>query len=313
MTSLITGGAGFIGSTLAHTLVERGEDVVLLVRTVRQERLGDILDKVKIEQGDVGVFAHVFNAVKTYKVKNIYHTGAMLSKESENNPWGAFQTNIIGLYNMLEAARLLDVERMMFTSSTAVFGMGVGPDIYDTTPQRPHDMYGISKQFGEGMGKFYRRKFGLDFRSIRFPGVIGPGALTPGHWELEMIEHAFNGEPYECPYPPETKLSIIWYKDAARAADMVLRAPRENIQMINYNITGLPGMVSAGELAEGVKKFIPGARITFSKTPLPLPFYSFIKVLDDEYARKEWGWKPELTTLDQVLGAFINELKMRKN
>jgi threonine 3-dehydrogenase len=312
MSILITGGAGFIGSTLAHNLVERGEEVVLFIRTLRKERIGDILDKVKIVRGDVGILAHVLNAVKTYNVKTIYHTGAMLATESDNNPWGSFQTNIVGFYNVMEAARLLDVERVMFASSIATFGMGVGIDIYDDTSQRPHDMYALSKLFGENYGKFYRNRFGIDFRSVRYPTITGPGVMTPGHWDVEMIECALKGIPYECPYSPEAKVPLMWYKDAARVAELLLQTPKENIKTVNYNVAGIPGMVSTTQLAEAVRKYVPGARITFSTNPLPLAFHSYFNVWDDGCARKELGWQPELTTLEQFISAFKDELKARQ-
>jgi threonine 3-dehydrogenase len=312
MASLITGGAGFIGAELAHMLVERGEDVVLFVRTVRKERIGDILDEVKVIQGDIGIGPHIFNAVKENKVTRIYHTGSMLATESDNNPWGSFQTNVGGVYNVLEAARLLDVERVMFTSTIGTYGYGVGSEITDTTLQRPHEMYGVGKLFGEGLGKFYRRRFGLDFRSIRYPTVTGPGVVTPGHWDAEMVEYAVAGKPYECQVAREATVPLMWYKDAARAADLVLQAPKDNIKMVNYNVAGIPGMVSANDLAQAVKRLIPSAVITFAKKPLPLSFHAYFKVWDDSCARKEWGWKPQHTDLNETLVRFIEELKARK-
>lgn len=310
MASLVTGGAGFIGAELAHMLVASGEDVVLFVRTIRKERIGDIQDRVKVVQGDLGNWSHVLGAVKDYKVTRIYHTGAMLSMESDANPWGSFQTNVVGIYNVLEAARLLDVERVMFTSTLGAFGAGVGPELTDTSLQRPHEMYGVSKLFGEGLGRFYRRRFGLDFRSIRYPTVVGPGVpASPAHWDAPMIECAIRGQPYECPVSGDASAPMIYYKDASRAAVMVLQAPKEKIQMVNYNVAGVAAMVSARDLEVTIKKYIPGAAITYTKNPPPLPFHSYIKVWDDAYARQEWGWKPQVTTIDELVTAFIDEMR----
>lgn len=309
MAKLITGGAGFIGSELAHMLVDHGEEVVLFVRTIRKDRIGDIEDKVKMAQGDLGNWSHVLNAVKDYKITHIYHLGSVLPPESDANPWTAFRTNIIGTYNVLEAARLLNVDKVMFSSAIGAFGAGAGTELTDVTLQRPHEFYGVGKLFCEGLGRFYRKQFGLDFRSVRYPAVIGPGITAPGRWYALMIEHAVMGKPYECPVYETLTYPVMYYKDAARAADMVLQAPKENIQMVNYNVAGVTSIVSAKELEQGIKRHIPDAVITYTSKPRAPHFLSYVRVWDDTYARKEWGWKPAYLTIDQIVYDFIKEMK----
>jgi|WetSurMetagenome_2_1015567.scaffolds.fasta_scaffold115557_2 threonine 3-dehydrogenase len=312
MVKLITGGTGNIGAELAHILVQRGEDVVLFDRTIKHHRINIIEKQVRIVQGDLSNRSEVMNAVKNNKISVIYHIGAMLSYACEQNPWSAFQSNVIGTYNVLEAARLFDVEQVMFASSGATFSLELGPETTDTTIQRPTTIYGVTKLQGEGMGRYYRTRFGLDFRSIRYPAVTGPGVKNPAHWHSAMIECAILGEPFECPVTEESTLStILFIKDAGRAADMVLQAPKEKIKMVNYNIAGVPVKISAKELEREIKKQIPGAIITYKPDPEVMEIqklHSSINVFDDSYAREEWAWKPENNTVGGVVSAFIHKI-----
>jgi nucleoside-diphosphate-sugar epimerase len=164
MRTLITGGTGFIGAEVARVLIGRGStDITLFDVRDSRWRLDDIGDDVTIVKGDVGNFSHVLEAVRSSRAEMIYHLGAMLSLPSEQDPPAAFHANAIGTFQIFEAARLLDVKRVVFASSTATFGFDLpaGP-IDDLSLQRPQTFYGACKLFGENMGRFYRRKYGID-------------------------------------------------------------------------------------------------------------------------------------------------------
>jgi threonine 3-dehydrogenase len=312
MAKLITGGTGFIGAELAHRLVARGEETVLFDIAINFKRIDDIKDKVKIIQGDLSNYSEVFNVVKDNGIKTIYHLGSMLGVMSDINPWGSFKTNIIGTYNVLEAARLLEVERVMFTSSLATFRLETGAEITDTTIQRPTNMYGVAKLYAEGLGRYYRKRFGLDFRAVRYPGILGPGVKAPGLWPGPMVENAILGKPFECFVTEESSGPLIFFKDAARAADMVIQAPKENIKMINYNVAGDVPPVTAKDLEQAIKRHIPKAVITYKPDPAMMEIFwpfSKIRVWDDNCARREWGWKPAYPTIDSMVLAFIDEMK----
>ena len=316
MANLITGGTGVIGAELAHILVGREEETVLFDIAINLERINDIKDKVKVVQGDLSNWSEVCNVVNSNKITNIYHLGSMLNVMSEDNPWGSFQTNVIGTCNVLEAARLFDVEKIMFTSSMATYDLEAGTEITDTTIQRPTTIYGVGKLYSEGLGRFYRTKFGLDFRSIRYPGVIGPGVRTPGHWGEPMIENAVLGKPYECFVVEDSAIPMMFFKDAARAADRVLQAPKENIKMVNYNVAGCISAITAKELEQAIKRRIPDAVVIYKISPgiMEKPkIFSRIRVWDDSYAKKEWGWKPAYPTIDDIVFAFIEEIKTHPN
>ena len=313
MAKLITGGTGVAGAALAHLLVERGENIVLFDVAINRARIDDIENKVKVVRGDLANWSEVMNVVKDNKIKGIYHLGSMLSLPSEANPWASFQANVVGTYNVFEAARLFDVERIVFTSTGGTFGLETGgKTITDTTIQRPTLMYGIGKLYCEGLGRFYRSKFGLDYRGIRYPGVIAPGVTTPGagQWCPWMIEHAIQGKPYESFAPEFAVNSLLHVKDCARAADVAYEAPRENIKMVNYNISGTVS-VSGGELADYLRKRYPGIKITFNPTPDVVRIWKTLNLskIDDSCARKELGWAPAYNTLEDIVSEFEKEMK----
>jgi threonine 3-dehydrogenase len=308
MTKLITGGTGYVGSELARLLVERGEKVVLFDITVNSSRIADIANKCTVIQGDLSNYSHVMNAVKDNGIMQIYHLGSMLTNASDLNPWGSFQTNVIGTYNVLEAARIFNVEKMMFTSTFGTFGLLLDEVLTDISIQRPITFYGCGKLYCEGLGRYYNRKFGLDFRSIRYAQMIGPGVRTQGHWAPAMIEDAINGKVNECIYAyPETAISMIYVKDAARAADMVLHAPRDNIKMMNYNVAGISDFVTAAELERTLGNRYKDSKVIYkpdaSLEEIGNDFRT-LKRFDDSYARDEWGWYPEYNTLDRIINAF---------
>ncbi|MFC1901137.1 NAD-dependent epimerase/dehydratase family protein [Chloroflexota bacterium] len=310
MASLITGGTGLVGAELAHILVKEGEEVVVFNRNIRHDRIDDIEDKVKAVSGDLGDWSQVMNVVKDNKITDIYHMGAMLSRVSEDNHSGSFQANIMGSYYVLEAARLFNVKRMMFTSSIATFGLGREDVVSDTTIQRPTMIYGVAKLYIEGLGRWYRNKFGLDFRSIRYPDVEGPSVRTPGHWVPYMIEDAVLGKQHDSLAPETRGTWMISVQDAARAAYGVLHADKESIKMVNYNVTGPNDPVYAKDIEAAIKKIIPEFKVTYPpEQPGPGPRMGRIGRFDDSCAREEWGWKPEHPTVEQIVEAFIEAMR----
>ena len=315
MSILITGGTGFIGVGLAQKLVERDEEVILFDIAPQTERVAEIKDRVKIVRGDLKVWPEVMNVVKENNVEDIFHLGAMLSVPSEYNPWGSFQTNVAGMMNVLEAARLFGVKRVVFPSSIASYGLDTGEVITDETLQRPITMYGISKVYGELLGRFYRRKFNLDFRCLRYCGIIGPGVKTPGvaQYNAWMIENAILGKPFECFVTEDTAVPVTYFKDAIHATLMLYDAPKEQIKTVSYNISEVSPAPTAKELELTIKKFIPEAKITYKPDPLVMEFYrnQSMKVIDDTRAREEWGWQPLYNDLEEIVADFIQEVRTR--
>jgi nucleoside-diphosphate-sugar epimerase len=318
MSKLITGGTGFLGSQLAHLLVERGDDVVLFDVNVNLNRVKEIKDRVKIIQGNLAVWPEVMNAVKDNGVDGIYHLGSMLSLPSQANPWASFQANVCGTMNVLEAARLFDVDRVVFTSSLATYGLGVPQVVTDETLQRPTSFYGCGKVYCELVGRFYRTKFDLDFRTFRSPTLVGPGVKTPGvtQYISLMLENAALGRPYECYVAEQTKSAgFMYFKDSVRAVDMLYQAPKENIKMINYNVSGLDKSVSTKELEETIKKHVPEFSVIYKPDEEVVTYMKkyedAMQVIDDTRAREEWGWNPAYKDLDSIVSDYLEEMRTR--
>jgi threonine 3-dehydrogenase len=313
MAVLITGGTGFIGAEVVRLLLERGATkVVSMDRRALMSRLSDVADQVELRRGDVGNFGHVLRAVKDTRPTTIYHFGAMLSVPSEDDPAGSVQANAMGTFHVLEAARLFDVRQVIFASTIATFGADIpGNVIRDDTLQRPNLLYGACKLFGEHVGLYYRRKHGLDFRSVRYPSVVGPGVRSAGvvQYTSWMIEESVKGNPFTAQVAPRTRCPILYYKDAARAAVELADAPREAIRTVNYLVDGIRPTPSAAELAEAVRAHVPNARIECQPDEeLQSLLDRALLRLDDSNARIEWGWKPRYD-LDEMIRDFVRQMR----
>ncbi len=241
--------------------------------------------------------------------------GSMLSVPSDANPWASFQVNVVGTMHVLEAARLFDVSKVIFTSSLTTYGLACPSVVTDETIQRPTTMYGCGKLYCEVLGMFYRNRFGLDFRTVRYASVVGPGVRTPGvaQWNAWMIEYPALGKPFECFVTAETKVPVIYFKDAARSVDMLYQAAKERIKTINYNVAGVTPSRTAEELEQVVKKYIPEAQISYKPDPKVMDFYRSLRVdvFDDSRAREEWGWQPLYSDFEKVAIDTIEELRAR--
>lgn len=314
MSTLVTGGTGFIGAQVVRVLLEKGEkDIVVFDINPSTKLLDDVADQVEVVRGDLGNFSHVLSLVKNFRPTVIYHLGGMLSVPSDADNAASFRANAMGTFHVLEAARLFEVPQVLFSSTLATYGLDVRDDaVNDYTLQRPQLFYGATKVFCELMGLFYRRKFGLDFRGVRYPSIVGPGVKTPGvvQYTSWVIEECAKGNPYTMYVKPETKCPIMYYKDAARAIVMLREAPLADIKMVNYVIAGVTPISTAQELADMVKDRLPDAQINFEPDlELQKILDKLLLPVDDSIARKEWNWKPEYNQ-ERIVDDFLEEMRV---
>lgn len=304
MSVLITGGAGFIGSALARSMAGEGKDVVVFDRFIPEDRFDANDKRITTVTGDISVFPEVINVVKDHGVTSIIHLGAMLSMPSDANPWASYQVNANGTMHILEAARIFGVDRVVFSSSNAVYGASRGA-ISDDTIQKPGSMYGITKLFGEHLGMFYNRKFGLDFRAIRFCVIIGLGARTKhmSQYMAWMIEQSLMGNPFEVWVTEDTNNPWLYHKDAVRALSGLHDASADRIQTRVYNMAGTAS--NARDFVSKVTGHIPGSRITFNPDPEAVALLGKgIESIDESAAAAEWDWR-----ISYDIDAMIADMK----
>ena len=313
MATLITGGTGFIGAEIARRLLAGGAtDITAFDISDSPRRLDEIADQVRVVRGDLGNFSQVLDAVRESSPRTIYHMGSMLSIPSDADPPAAFRVNAMGTYHVLEAARLFGVEQVLFASSTGTYAEGMTENFMDDlTLQRPRLFYGACKLFGENMGQFYRRKYNLDFRGVRYPPIVGPGVRTPGitQYISWSIEESANGNAFAVWAREDTRAPVLYFKDAARAMVMLAQTDADRIETVNYLIAGAQPTPSAGELVEMVRAKIPGARISFEiDNEIQALLDIALKPIEDGNAHAEWDWEPEYG-LEEMVDDFLKELK----
>jgi len=312
--NLVTGGSGFIGSTLAKMLLDEGHEIATFDMKPGPFFLEPYGKRWTHLQGNQGNLGEVLTAVQASRPKTIFHLGGMLSMPSEQNPQASFQANVVGVYNVLEAARVFDVEQVIYASTNGTYGLDIEglSVIDDRTLQRPFTMYGVGKLFGELLGRYYYRRYGIDFRSVRLPGVVGPGAKTKNVsiYNAWAIEKSILGEPYEIFVTPETACPVIYFKDAARAFLELSRAPLEQIKTRNYLLAGVEPMPTAQGLKDAILKYLPQAKLSFNPDPLAMAFHKMSQGVrwDDSPAQREWGWKVHYP-LESLVEDFIQEMR----
>jgi threonine 3-dehydrogenase len=312
MSILITGGTGFIGAEIVRDLLARGEqEIHVLHRSGNFQRLQDLVPRLHLVQIDLADTARLEEVVAETRPRVIYHLGAVLTGPGEIDPQAATETNAFGTYALLEAARRHGVEQLLFASSIGVYGAGITEDVItDLTLQRPFTIYGITKVFGEQMGAFYKRKYGLDFRGLRYPSIVGPGVKTPSVVQFTswVIEECAKGNSFTITVTPETAVPVMYYKDAARAMIQLGEAAVGEIETVNYLVDGVKPTPTAGQLAEIVRSRIPEARIAFEPE---MGFQSVldqvIRPIDDRRARAEWSWAPAYDQ-EAIVDDFLVEL-----
>lgn len=289
MKILITGACGQIGHELVTALVSQGHQVIAtdLQAPAHEPRQG-----VRWAALDVCRREQVFDIMGTHRPDAVFHLAAILSARGEQSPARTYEVNQSGTYHMLEASRAHGVERFVFPSTIAVYGPGLPDPTPDDVPLHPTTMYGVTKVACELLCEYYWRRYGLDTRGVRFPGVISaslPGGGTSDYALYMYVDGVRKGR-YEAFCRPETRIPLMYMPDAIRALLELFQAPRAPLRRCIYNIAGFSP--TAAEIAASVQGAISDVDITFAPDPERQRILdSWPRAIDDRCARDDWGWR----------------------
>jgi len=293
---LVTGAVGQIGSELTMELRKRyGNDNV--VAGFHRTKPGETLkNSGPCEMVDCTNIEQVKDVVKKYNIDTIYHLAAILSAVAEAKPNLAWNVNINALYNVLEVAR--EHGCAVFTpSSIGAFGASTP---LDNTPQdtiqRPGTMYGVTKVAGELLCDYYFKRFGVDTRGVRYPGIISNETLPGGgttDYAVEIYYEAIRNKKYTCNLGKGTYLDMMYMPDAIKAAIDLMEADPAKLKHRNaFNVTAMS--FDPEKIATSIKKVIPEFVLEYDVDPVRQAIAnSWPNSMDDSAAREEWGWKPD--------------------
>lgn len=308
MKVVVTGGTGFLGAHLARTLAERGDEVTCLDVTPNTPLL-DGVDGVEIVRCDVGWWPELMRHVQEAQPEVIFHSAGILSAFAEARPEAAYRVNADGTLNVLEAAKILGNIRVVFTSTVATYGRGIGDTVNEMTQQRPATMYGVTKVFGELLGDYYKHRFDVDFRGIRLASVIGPGRGPGGAsaYSSLIVSEPARGRAFKVPITELTTMPLIYVKDAVQALIQIAQAEDSQLRRRTYGVSGFSP--TAGELAGVVRDVVSDADISFAPDDQMVEIvHSWPKRLDDSEATDDWGWKAGFD-LTAAVRDFVGELQ----
>lgn len=293
---MITGALGQIGTALIPILQDKFGPKNVLVTDIKKPETDSFPPGTVFEILDVRNKEKIGRFCRSHNIDTIFHLAAILSATGEKNPNLAWEVNIQGTRNILETAHKLKMKRIFIPSSIAVFG----PETpRHNTPQdtilQPRTIYGITKVAGELLGDYYVRRFGLDVRGCRYPGIISheapPGGGTTDY-AVEIFYEAVKNKKYTCFVREDTRLPMMYMPDCIKATIDLMEADFKRLKHHSgFNVGAMN--FSAKELADEIKKHIPEFVCTFAPDYRQKIAETWPSSVDDSAARKEWGWEPE--------------------
>ncbi|MCM2272171.1 MAG: L-threonine 3-dehydrogenase [candidate division Zixibacteria bacterium] len=310
---LVTGAIGQIGSELVTALRQRyGADKVVAT-DIRMPNDKELRDGGPFEFLDVTDSNHITRVMSMYEIGTIYHLAAVLSAIGESRPNIAWQINMNGLYHVLEAARQYKCQ-IFFPSSIGAFGPSTPQDSTpQDTIQRPETIYGVTKVAGELLCDYYYRRFNLDTRGVRFPGLISyvaePGGGTTDY-SVSIFYEAIRHQKFTCYLRPNTFLDMMYMPDALRAMIELMEADGARLVHRNaFNVTAMS--FNPEQLAAEIRKHLPGFTMEYEIDPVRQAIAdSWPNSMDDSAARMEWGWKPQFD-LSAMTADMLKEISRK--
>jgi threonine 3-dehydrogenase len=304
---LVTGANGQLGTVLTAVLQDKygQENVVASDLRPAPSFVG------RFETLDVTDVDRLTTVIRQHNITEVYHLAAILSANGEKNPLGSWDLNMKTWLNVLEVARQEKVNKVFYPSSIAVFGASAAKA---NTPNNsfldPLTAYGISKAAGENWANYYFQKYGLDVRSLRYPGIIGhqsnPGGGTTDY-AVDIFHYAVKKEPFTCFLKENTALPMIFMDDAVRATVELMDAPKENIRIrTSYNIAGTS--FTPAEVTSAIQNIYPDFKVTYSPDSRQEIADNWPDSISDAEARKDWAWKP-VYLLQEMTETMLEKLK----
>ena len=312
---LIIGAAGQIGTELTQKMRERYGKENVVASNIKTDTADQLKQTGPFEYLDIRDRAALAAICDKHRIDHIVNMAAILSATGEKDPMLAWDINMNGLINVLEIAREKKIKQVLTPSSIAAFGPST-PRV--NTPQatvlKPTTMYGITKVSGELLGDYYVRKYGLDVRGLRYPGIISNEALPGGgttDYAVAIYYDAILHGKYTCFVKESTKLPMMYMPDCLKATLDLFEADFSTLKHhADFNVAGMS--FTAGELAAEIKKHIPSFTVEYKPDFRQAIADSWPESIDDSAARAEWGWKPayDLSSMTvDMLTALTKKLK----
>lgn len=311
MKVLITGGMGVIGSEAARKFVHEGIRPVIYARHRDESLIGDIEDKIDVELGDILDLPHLLQTLKKHSITHIVHAAAFVGAVSQQNPALSIQVNVMGMVNMMEAARLFEIKRLVYTSAKGVYGPVTGEHGHPTFkplpedyPKNPVRIYDSAKLMGEYTGLYYQANMGLDIAILRFATTYGPGK-TARHGDKgvtsQLIESVAAGRPFRLAEGGDKKDDFIYIKDCALGIYLACIAEHPKSRVYNIG-TGVG--VTLQDFARVLRRHFPEADIEIG------PGFTPSNIYDLSRARQELGYSPQFD-LERGIADYLERLKRR--
>ncbi|MBS3737968.1 NAD-dependent epimerase/dehydratase family protein [Mesohalobacter halotolerans] len=307
---LIIGACGQIGSELTLKLREKYGRSQVIASDIREGE-GELMSSGPFEILDATNSSELEDVILHYDINQVYLMAAMLSATAEKFPMKGWQINMDTLFNVLNLAKDQKIQKIFWPSSIAVFGLSTPKH---QTPQQtimePTTVYGISKQTGERWCAYYHNRYGVDVRSLRYPGLIShktqPGGGTTDY-AIEIFRDALKHKKYTCFLKADTALPMMYMDDAIEATIQIMSAPEKNIKLrSSYNLSALS--VTPKKIAELIKAYIPEFEIKYQPDFRQSIAESWPTSIDDSSSRKDWGWQHQYN-LEQIAEEMIEGLK----
>lgn len=308
---LVIGACGQVGTELAENLAIRFGNDSVIASDIRDAAQFDV-EYIKLDVMDREA---VKAAVTKHKITEVYNLAALLSATAEQKPEFGWKLNMEGLFSILDLAKEGIIKKVFWPSSIAVFGPTTPRN---NTPQRtiiePTTVYGISKFAGERWCEYYHNRWGVDVRSIRYPGLIGYKSLPGGgttDYAVDIFHQALEKGTYECFLNENTSLPMMYMSDAIKATIDIMQVPSDQIKVrSSYNISAMS--FNPNEISAEIIKHIPDFRITYKPDFRQAIADNWPASIDDSVAREDWSWSNKYE-LGNMVEDMLSNLRTKLN